>query len=189
MDTEKLNSEQKAILLSVARQSIHEGVIHGHPLKVDANEYSAPLNYERASFVTLHINQQLRGCIGSLEAYRPLVQDIAENAFNAAFRDPRFSALSAPEEPLLHIHISVLSETSPIQFKDEADLLEQIRPGIDGLVLEDSFHRGTFLPSVWEQLPTKKAFLSHLKQKAGLPSDYWSDNIKIGRYTVDDTRL
>ena len=124
--------------------------------------------------------------MGSLQAYRPFASDIAENAFCAAFRDPRFPPLTIAEEPQIHIHISVLSDTTPMTFTGEDDVLNQLRPNIDGLVLTDGLHHGTFLPSVWEQLPSKESFLSHLKQKAGLSARYWSDSIKIERYTVED---
>ncbi|NOX92825.1 MAG: AmmeMemoRadiSam system protein A, partial [Gammaproteobacteria bacterium] len=126
----------------------------------------------------------LRGCIGSLEAHRPLVEDIAHNARAAAFSDPRFSPVTAQELPALEFHLSVLSPAVPLRFESETDLLEQIRPGIDGLVLEDGPHRGTFLPAVWESLPDAAQFLQHLKLKAGLPKDHWSDTLKISRYTT-----
>lgn len=182
----QLDQSHKTLLLDIAKDSIHAGITNGRPLSVEIDKLPQILSQYRASFVTLQIQGQLRGCIGSLQAYRPLAVDIAENAFSAAFRDPRFPPLTNAEESQIHVHISVLSETSTMSFSSEEDLLSQLRPNIDGLVLEDGFHRGTFLPSVWEQLPTKESFLDHLKQKAGLPSGYWSDNIKIERYTVDD---
>ena len=119
-----------------------------------------------------------------LEAYQPLINDVAENAFKAAFNDPRFPPLNAEEFTDLTIHVSVLGKPEAIAFTDENDLLQQIRPGIDGLILEDGHHRGTFLPSVWESLPTAREFLRHLKQKAGLDTDYWSDTLRISRYTT-----
>jgi AmmeMemoRadiSam system protein A len=128
---------------------------------------------------------ELRGCIGSLEAYRPLVEDVAHNAYAAAFSDPRFTPLSETELIDVEFHISVLTPAAPMHFESEADLLSQLRPGIDGLVLEDAGHRGTFLPSVWESLPDAAQFLQHLKMKAGLPADYWSDNLKVSRYTSE----
>jgi AmmeMemoRadiSam system protein A len=128
----------------------------------------------------------LRGCIGTLQAFRPLVEDVAHNAYAAAFHDPRFPRLSAKEYAQLHYHISILSTPEPVKFKDEQDLLAQLRPGIDGLVLEEGLYRGTFLPQVWESLPEPKTFLRHLKQKAGLHPDYWSTTIKVQRYTVEE---
>jgi AmmeMemoRadiSam system protein A len=120
-----------------------------------------------------------------LEARQPLVNDVAYNAFAAAFSDPRFQPVSNDEREHLEFHISVLTPATPMTFDSEEDLLKQIRPGIDGLVLEDGQYRGTFLPAVWESLPDAESFLQHLKQKAGLPQDYWSETIKISRYTTE----
>ncbi len=180
-----LNESERSILLKLARDSIGHGLQTGKPLKVKLSDYPSELTVDRACFVTLERQGQLRGCIGMLEAVRPLVEDVAENAFAAAFRDPRFPPLSEDELADLDLHISILSPSEPIDFKSEQDLLSKIRPGIDGLILQDGYHRGTFLPSVWEQLPDPKQFLLHLKQKAGLPPNYWSDNIKISRYTTE----
>jgi len=175
----------RTILLHTARQSIRNGLEHGRVLKVNADEYSEQLREPGASFVTLHRNDELRGCIGSLESYRPLVEDIAENAFSAAFRDPRFAPLKEAELEELKLDISILSKPERMTFSSEQDLLEQIQPGIDGLILKDGSYRGTFLPSVWESLPDRKQFLQHLKLKAGLPSDHWSDRVEIWRYSTE----
>lgn len=120
-----------------------------------------------------------------LEAIQPLVQDIAENAFSAAFRDPRFPPLEAGELSDLSIHLSILSPAEELTFASQEDLLAQLRPGIDGLILQEGHRRGTFLPTVWDSLPTSDQFLRHLKQKAGLPPDYWSDTLKVFRYTTE----
>jgi AmmeMemoRadiSam system protein A len=117
---------------------------------------------------------------------RPLAEDIAQNAWSAAFRDPRFSPMTAEEMDGLDIHISILGDPEPMEFSDEKDLVSKVRPGIDGLILEDGYNRGTFLPSVWESLPDAADFVSHLKLKAGLPQDYWSDTLKVQRYTVEE---
>lgn len=172
-------------LLEVAHDSIEHGLRHGRALPVDAHTYPETLRAPRATFVTLHEDGELRGCIGTLEAYRPLVEDVANNAFSAAFRDPRFEPLHTDEFPRLDIHISVLGLPQPMKFRDEADLLAQLRPGIDGLILTASGHRGTFLPSVWESLPHPEDFLRHLKRKAGLPAYYWSPEIQVQRYTTE----
>lgn len=176
---------EREILTNVARQSILCGLEQHHSLLVNIADYSEALQEQRATFVTLNIDDNLRGCIGTLSPCRPLVDDIAHNAYAAAFSDPRFPALTTPEYERLEYHISVLSSTSPMQFDSQADLLSQIRPEVDGLVLEDQGYRGTFLPSVWEQLPTVEEFFSHLKLKAGLPSNYWSDTLQVSRYTVE----
>lgn len=140
---------------------------------------------ERASFVTLEIDGHLRGCIGMLEACRPLAEDVAKNAIAAAFHDPRFPPLTYKEFESIEIHISVLSPPEEIYFTSEADLLAQIRPGIDGLILEEGVRPGTFLPSVWEELPDKTQFFAHLKLKAGLSGLYWSDTLRVFRYTAE----
>ncbi len=186
------STDEKQTLLELARASIRYGIAHHRPLPIAQwNKEHAPaesLMQLRASFVTLQMHGDLRGCIGSLVAHRPLLEDVAENAYNAAFRDPRFDPVSASEEPQLHLHISVLSPPQPMQFTDEQDLLRQIRPGIDGLILEAPGHRGTFLPSVWESLPEPWMFLVHLKIKAGLPEDFWSPQIRVSRYTAEDVQ-
>lgn len=172
---------QQHRLLDLAQQSIFVG-LSGERTEVDLSEYEEPLILPGASFVTLHINKSLRGCIGHLEPIQPLVQDVAENAWSAAFRDPRFPALSVEEMSQLDIHISVLTKPEPIRFYSEQDLLQQLVPFEDGLILATQSQRGTFLPSVWESLPEPKEFLAQLKRKAGLPVHYWSDDISIHRY-------
>jgi len=110
------------------------------------------------------------------------VNDIAEHAYAAAFQDPRFPPLQDSELNQLDVEISVLSQSEQILFDSEEELLQKIRPDVDGLIIEAGYNRGTFLPSVWEQLPDKKDFLNHLKMKAGFPSDWWDSNAKISRY-------
>ncbi len=180
-----LKAEARSILLAVARDSIRQGLTVGQPLSVDLNDYASELRERRASFVTINLEEQLRGCIGHLQAIQALVQDVAENAFAAAFRDPRFPPLRAEEFPLLAVHISVLSPAEPMTFSSETNLIDQLRPGIDGLILEDGVARGTFLPSVWDSLPDPRDFLAHLKHKAGLPGNHWSPDLKIYRYQTE----
>lgn len=178
--------DERKILLNVARQSIAFGLSHHRPLGLKVEDYSLKLREMKASFVTLEIHKQLRGCIGSLEVYRPLVHDVASNAYAAAFQDPRFYPLSQEEYDDIHIHISILDQPQPMHFQSEEDLINQLRVGVDGLILsEEGGYRGTFLPAVWESLPTPREFLSHLKLKAGLSADYWSDSIRVERYTVE----
>ncbi len=181
----KLCEEEHILLRKVAKDAVEYGLQNGMPPSVGTTRYPQPLREPGASFVTLNKHGELRGCIGSLEAHRPLVEDVAHNAYAAAFADPRFPPVSARELPALEYHISVLTPAVPMQFSSEADLLSQIRPGIDGLVLEDGWHRGTFLPAVWESLPDVTQFLHHLKLKAGLPVDYWSNALKVSRYTSE----
>ena len=180
-----LTKPQQLQLLQIAKDSIAYGLKHGKPLPVNSKEYASEFQAQRATFVTLEIERQLRGCIGMLEAVRPLVIDIAENAFAAAFRDPRFSPLTATEYEQLEIHVSILSSAEPMSFYSEEDLIRQLRPGIDGLIMQEGGHRGTFLPSVWESLAEPEEFLQHLKQKSGLASNYWSDSLKVSRYECE----
>ncbi len=180
-----LSEEHRRILLDVADASIRHGLQPGEPLDVRIDDYPDALQRQRASFVTLHRLQELRGCIGTLEAQRPLVSDIAHNAYAAAFSDPRFFPLRREELEDLHIHISILDTPQPMAFTSEQDLIGQLCPGVDGLILEEGNDRGTFLPSVWESLPESVDFLRHLKNKAGLPMDYWSNTLNIYRYTVE----
>ena len=183
--TNQYNKENRKILLNLAKESIQHGLDTGRPLAVDIKQFPPELADRCATFVTLQKKGQLRGCIGILEAVRPLAQDICENAFSAAFRDPRFPPLEENELELLDIHLSILSSPEPMTFTSEEDLISQIRPGVDGLILEESSRRGTFLPSVWESLPSARQFLRQLKKKAGLPEDFWSDTIKVSRYTTE----
>jgi AmmeMemoRadiSam system protein A len=181
-------SSYRNTLLQLARDSIHYGLEHGEPLPVDTASFDEQLQRNGAAFVTLQINHQLRGCIGSLEAFQPLVEDIAHNAFAAAFRDPRFPMVSADEIDQLDIHISILTPAQEMTFHSEQDLLDQLRPGIDGLILEYGSHRGTFLPSVWESLPERRDFFDHLKMKAGLTADFWSDDVRVSRYETESIK-
>lgn len=177
------------VLIKQATDSILFGLKHGlkngHAPEIDHQLFTEPLQQKRACFVTLEINGQLRGCIGSLEATRPLIADVNHNAYAAAFSDPRFPALKKNEFSLLEIHISILSPSEPLLFASEEDLKTRIRPGIDGLILEAEGKRGTFLPSVWESLPDTESFLCHLKMKAGLPEQYWSEQVRVWRYTTE----
>ena len=157
----------------------------GLELDVRIDGFSPALRQKRATFVTLHVSGELHGCIGTLQAEQPLIVDVAKNAYAAAFRDPRFAAITRSEFQHLDIHISVLNPPEPVQCTSEDDLLRQLRPGVDGLTLIERRQRGTFLPAVWETLPDPREFLRHLKQKAGLPPDYWSDSIRFERYTAE----
>lgn len=183
--TECLPPKERGILLEVARRSIQSGLDLGSRLNIRIEDYPENLHEKRACFVTLNKCGALRGCIGHLEAVQPLVTDVVENAHAAAFRDPRFPPLQSSELEALDIHISVLTPASPLPFTSEKDLLDNLRPGIDGLILQSGSRRGTFLPSVWESLPEPREFLRHLKLKAGMTADYWSDDIRVSRYTTE----
>ena len=173
--------ERGAVLLGLARSALDEA-LGGTPQQAAGPAW---LDRPGASFVTLKIDGELHGCIGSLEAYRSLAEDVRGNALAAAFHDPRFPRLEAGQLPRLRLEVSVLSELEPVAWTDEADLVRRLRPGVDGLVLEHDGHRGTFLPAVWSQLPRPEEFLRHLKRKAGLGPEFWAPDVRISRYTVD----
>jgi AmmeMemoRadiSam system protein B/AmmeMemoRadiSam system protein A len=167
-------------LLSIAR-----GAIEGNLFNKNSDTPDAPwLQQSGATFVTLTKNSDLRGCIGSLEPARTLGADVAENALGAAFRDPRFPAMSAAEWPQCRVEVSLLSTPKPLRFADETDLLAQIRAGEDGLILEADGKRGTFLPQVWEGIADKQVFLKELVRKAGLPADMRLACCRVSRYRV-----
>mgnify|MGYP000925228888 CR=1 FL=1 len=176
MSTEGLGSA----LLVTARNAIAKRFgLTGSPV-----EPVAELAEPGATFVTLTQAGQLRGCIGSLEAWRPLLTDVEENARNAAFRDPRFQPLGETELAGTRVEVSLLTPAEPLVFRDEAEALAQLRPNIDGVIFSAGRHRTTFLPQVWEQLPEPVDFMARLKQKAGLPSNYWGPDVRLERYTV-----
>ncbi|MBF0247529.1 MAG: AmmeMemoRadiSam system protein B [Alphaproteobacteria bacterium] len=185
--TRALLNAHGAKLLQLAKASIRHGLETGAPMPADPSALPADLSSVGACFVTLNKDGRLRGCIGSPEAYRPLGQDVTENAFRSAFRDPRFPPLDAGEAEALDIHISVLSPAHPFAFTDQADLLAKLRPGVDGLIIADGGRRALFLPSVWSQLPTPEQFLAHLKAKAGMRPDHWSDTFQAWRFIAAET--
>lgn len=184
--TKALLARHGAALLRIAAASIESGLKRGKPAGVDLSSFPPELTANGACFVTLKKKGRLRGCIGSPEAHRPLVADVAENGFAAAFRDPRFPPLEAAERSELTVSLSVLSPSSPMTFADEAGLLAQLRPGIDGLIIADQGRRALFLPSVWETLPEPRRFLSHLRAKAGLPADHFSPTFKAWRFIAEE---
>ena len=177
--------EDRKALLGVARASIQHGLECGAPLPVDPARYSPRLREPGACFVTLRRSGALRGCVGSIEATRSLVEDVARNAFSSAFRDTRFSPLSDEEATDLDLHLSILTPPEPFPCASEDELLAKLEPGIDGLILQDGPHRATFLPVVWESLSEPKEFLAQLKRKAGLSEDHWSDGIRFQRYRTE----
>ncbi|BAN35574.1 AMMECR1 domain-containing protein [Sulfuricella denitrificans skB26] len=176
-----MSIEKGRILIPIARSTISRALGR----EMQANEDAEWLRELGACFVTLTQHGDLRGCIGSLEAHRPLLDDVKANAYAAAFRDTRFSPLSLAELDYTEIEISLLSTMQPMIFHDEIDALAQLRPGVDGVVFECAGRRSTFLPQVWEQLPECGIFMTHLKRKAGLPPDFWAPDVKLARYTVN----
>lgn len=175
-----MSINQGEILLSIARSSIANSF--GQPHK--AHEDGAWLQENGACFVTLTQEGQLRGCIGTLEAHRALLEDVKANAKAAAFQDPRFSPLTSSEFNYTEIEVSLLSPMQALYFSSEQEALAQLQPDVDGVVFEFGRYRSTFLPQVWEQLPATKDFMAHLKHKAGLKPDFWAEEVKLYRYTV-----
>jgi AmmeMemoRadiSam system protein A len=148
----------------------------------------AELDRPGATFVTLTRYGGLRGCIGTLEAHRPLRHDVEENTLNAAFRDPRFAPLPAAELAGTRIEVSLLRAPVPLPIAGEDDLLQRLQPGVDGVVLAFRGRRATFLPQVWESLPEPREFIAALKAKAGLAAGFWHDEVRVSRYTVSKFR-
>jgi AmmeMemoRadiSam system protein A len=174
--------ERGDIVLGIARRNIERALgANGRERLPTAPWLDAP----GCSFVTLRQAGELRGCIGSLEAHRPLGEDIAANAVAAALRDPRFPAVRASELASLEVEVSLLTPAEPLAFADEDDALGMLRPGIDGVVIEYGGSRATFLPQVWESLPEVSRFLRELKRKAGLPADFWHPDLRLSRYGVE----
>lgn len=175
-----MNSERGKILLPIARAAIAR--VLNVPQSVEESAFW--LSEQGACFVTLTQRGQLRGCIGSLHAHRPLLEDVKSNAVSAALRDPRFSPLQAEELDITTIEISLLSAAQTMEVSGESDALAQLRPGMDGIIFEYGRYRSTFLPQVWESLAQPRQFLAMLKRKAGLPEDFWADGVKLSRYSV-----
>jgi hypothetical protein len=174
-------TDRGPVLLAIARESIESG----HDAPAQPHGSHEWLREPGASFVTLRLDGELRGCIGSIDARRPLGEDVARNAQAAAYRDPRFPPVSAHELARLAVEVSVLSPREAMAARTESEALGQIRPGIDGLALEYGMVSATFLPQVWESLPEPEAFLDALRRKAGLPARFWHPDVRLSRYTVE----
>ncbi len=180
----ELTPEQQQTLLRLARRSI-EQVLRGETPRLPA-DLDARLLQPGAVFVTLTQHGELRGCIGSLVAHRPLAEDVMENALAAAFEDPRFPPLSADELPETRIEISLLTPYQPLGHRNADELVRKLRPGVDGVLLELGWQRATFLPQVWEHFPKTEDFLAHLCLKVGLPSNAWRwPEAKVYVYQVE----
>lgn len=176
----------REILVGLAHAAIEAAAAHASPPVVRPKDYPAALRVPRAAFVTLYADRHLRGCIGSLTPRDSLAGEVSHNAFAAAARDPRFARVRLEEIAGLRVHIAVLDPPQALSFSNEEEVLAQLSPGVDGVVLEASGRRGTFLPSVWRSLPTPREFLRQLKLKAGLPEDYWDEDVRIARYRTHE---
>lgn len=179
-----LTNEHGPLLLQIARSAISNKLGQAVALPEPSSQAADVLQAAGASFVTLNQQGQLRGCIGSLQAHRPLMVDVQANAIAAALHDPRFAPLRLVELEITTVEVSVLSAMQPMPFSSEADALAQLRPGVDGVVFEFGRYRSTFLPQVWEHFAQPRDFLAMLKRKAGLPDDFWTDEVSLLRYTV-----
>lgn len=187
MKKQTISHEDRQILLKLARQSIEAASWRRALPQVHLADYSPRLQTDGASFVTLTLQGALRGCIGTLEAYQPLVKDVVEHASAAAVEDFRFMPVSPAEIPIIAIEISVLSPPEKMAYSSTEDLLAKLVPGESGVILKDGRQRATFLPQVWEQLPEKEEFLSHLCVKMGAASNIWkTKNLEVFTYQVEE---
>lgn len=181
-----LTTEEKQMLLRIAREAIEAQLRNPPPRPPALTDLSPQLQLDGASFVTLTDHGELRGCIGSLQARRPLAHDVYHNALGAAFKDPRFPPLREGELAQITVEVSVLSQPEPLEYANAEALLDKLRPHVDGVVLKRGLRRATFLPQVWEKLPQPETFLTHLCYKAGLPPDAWRrSDVEIETYQVD----
>lgn len=180
-----LSPQQRIELLALARASIEAALPRGELAPYQGQPFNPELTRPGASFVTLRVREELRGCCGTIEATRPLHVDVWNNAWASAFADPRFPELKPQEWIDAGIQISVLGEPQACDVRSEAELLEVLRPGVDGVILQAGARRSTFLPAVWEQLPDPRHFIRHLKLKAGWPADFWSPDMQVWLYTTE----
>lgn len=179
-----ITEEEGRYLLRVARNTI-EKALFDQAAELEEEPTSKKYYEQRGTFVTLTCRGNLRGCIGHIIPHESLIEGIRINAINAAFRDPRFPRLDKKEWPKIKIEISILTEPQPLPYRDADDLLQKIRPGIDGLILKKGYRQATFLPQVWEQVPDKKEFLTHLCLKAGLDPHAWkNEKLEVSTYQV-----
>jgi hypothetical protein len=183
-----LTAEEHSILLGLARQAIQEAA-GGIPLRPLRNIEGLPVRLLEpgATFVTLTRRGELRGCIGALESYQPLVEDVREHAVAAATQDPRFPPVRAEEIAEIEIEISRLTAPKELEYGSPEDLIAKLHPDIDGVILRDGWRRATFLPQVWQKIPDPPTFLSYLCQKMGASSDLWrSKKLQVQTYQVEE---
>jgi AmmeMemoRadiSam system protein A len=184
---EKLTPAEKQTLLTLARQSIEARLCEVQTPLLDGAALTPALRAEGASFVTLTVNGDLRGCIGALEPYQPLAEDVCEHAVAAAMEDYRFPPVQPSELKNIQIEVSRLTIPKKLDYQDAADLITKLHPGVDGVILRDGFRRATFLPQVWEKIPDTKAFLANLCYKMGAAPDTWKrKHLEILVYHVEE---
>jgi len=184
-ESEKFTEEEGERLISVARETIEARLFGRETPQRDASPVSPRYGEKRGTFVTLTVDGGLRGCIGHIVPTESVLDGVKENALNAAFRDPRFPPLSPEEWVRVRVEVSILTDPRPLRYDTWPDLLENLRPGVDGVILRKGSRQATFLPQVWEQLPRKADFLTHLCLKAGLPGDAWkTERLDVSTYQV-----
>jgi AmmeMemoRadiSam system protein A len=181
-----IDAGARRLLLDVAREAIARGIANSDaPPEIAPAQIPAPLRAQRATFVTLSIAGRLRGCRGSILPHRPLLLDVAENARQSAFDDPRFPPLTQEELRQIALHVSILSTPRRVRAGSEAELARMLRPDIDGLIVRDFGRQAIFLPSVWSGIPEPLTFIRHLKHKAGLAPDHWSESFEAYRFVSE----
>jgi len=184
---DKLTSEEKQTLLSIARQSIESAVKGEQSPEQDLALLTPRLKEQGASFVTLTVHGELRGCIGTLEPYQPLADDVHEHAIAAALQDPRFPPVGPNELNEINIEVSRLSVPYPLEYSTSEDLIQKLRPHVDGVILRDGMRRATFLPQVWEKIPNPAKFLDNLCYKMGAAPDTWKrKHLEVLIYQVEE---
>lgn len=187
MMPEQLSEANRGILLKVARQSMSLAVREQKQLMLEIQDYPPELQQLGASFITLTIRGELRGCIGALEAYRPLVEDVSDHARAAAQEDYRFMPVTADELAGIEIEISRLTPPQPLEYGEPRDLIAHLRPGVDGVIIRDGGRRATFLPQVWEKLPDPALFMDYLCEKMGAPHQLWTyKKLQVSIYQVEE---
>ncbi len=187
MSVNKLTEEEKQMLLHIAREALESGVKGGTLPSLNWTSLTPCLREPGASFVTLTVNGDLRGCIGALEPYQPLAEDVREHAIAAALEDPRFPPVQPHELEDIQIEVSHLTAPTKLEYKDPDDLLAKLRPHVDGVILRDEWRRATFLPQVWEKIPDKAEFLSNLCYKMGASANFWRQkHLEVMTYQVEE---
>ncbi len=184
---DKLTLEEQQTLLRMAREAMEHGVRGEKLPPLNKEILSSHLREKGATFVTLTIRGELRGCIGALEAYQPLVEDVREHAIAAALEDPRFPPVREAELSRIQIEVSRLTRPIPLEYKDAEDLLSKLRPHIDGVILKDNYRRATFLPQVWEKIPDPVQFMNNLCYKMGASENLWRiKHLNVLTYQVEE---
>ena len=184
-DTDRLDEEEGRELLKAARETIEDAFKEQKPGPGRETAFSPKFSERGGTFVTLTIDGRLRGCIGHIVPQETIMEGVKVNAIQAAFHDPRFPSLSRKELDRVKIEVSILTEPKPLPYSDAGDLKSKLRPGVDGVIIKKGYHQATFLPQVWEQLPDREDFLTHLCLKAGLDGEAWKhEKLEVSTYRV-----